>query len=366
MTVASLYVHVPFCHEKCRYCAFYSLPAVDAEMRARYLQRLDAELAGQAEYCGALATVYVGGGTPSTLTAGELRRLLGSIHRHFRLASGVEFTVECNVGSLTREAVSVLADAGVNRVSLGVQSFNPDNRHRLGRRDGGASVTEAVTRLRDGGIDNFNLDLIYGLPGQSLAAWEQDLAAAVALAPAHVSAYALTLEPGTPLAAQKLELPEERLLIRCWRLAGAYLADHGLPRYEISNYAGPDRVCRHNVRVWRGARFGAAGPAAAGFLEDVRFSNVADLSAWLNGVPADLDRLAPAERAAEILVTGLRLVDGWESGCFRRATGFDFVALRGDALEQLAAEGLLVFTKDHVRATERGLLLADYVARSLL
>lgn len=362
----ALYVHVPFCTAKCAYCAFYSVPGADAGLRRAYLARVGEELAAGAERCAPPASVYVGGGTPSALAPEELDRLLATLGRLVPPRPGAEFTVECNPDSLTREKAAVLAARGVNRVSLGVQSFQARLRRSIGRRGELDRLDGLLDALRAEGIDNLGMDLIYAMPGQTAEDWRDDLRRACAAGLKHLSTYELTIEEGSPLAGRALPPVPDELAVRMWHLAAEQAAAAGLCRYEVSNLARPGSECRHNRDVWHGGTYLGVGPAAASYDGEVRRANPPDLRAWLDGAPPEDDRLGPEQRAAEVLGLGLRTVEGWTRREFRRRTGLDFRRMRGEALEALAGDGLLTLTDDAVRPTERGLLFADLVARRLL
>jgi len=378
----ALYVHVPFCAAKCGYCAFYSVAGASPELRQRYLERLERELAAHEAECAAMDSAYVGGGTPSFLSAGELDALLGALREHVELREGAEFTVECNPDSLTSDKVDVLVARGVNRVSLGVQSFCERLRETIGRGGSLDGLQTVLDALKRGGTANIGMDLIYAIPGQTLQDWRSDLRRACAAGIRHLSTYELTVEEGARLARcqrgglarrrsgdlsqGKARPVGEELAAAMWRAAAEVAAEHGLARYEVSNLAQPGCECRHNDAVWHGGTYLGVGPAASSFDGDVRRTNPRDLAAWLNGAAPEEDRLPPEARAAEILAFGLRTVRGWTQQEFLDRTGFDYVGLRGRILAELSAEGLLDLTPEAVRPTDRGLLFADHVARRLL
>lgn len=362
----SLYIHVPFCTAKCDYCAFYSVAGADAALRRSYLARRSAELAAGAHICAPLDSVYVGGGTPSVLNADELAELFSRVHELADLAPGAEVTVECNPDSLTPAKVAVLAAHGVNRVSLGVQSFRAPMRRALGRRGSLDGLEANLTALRDAGIRNVGMDLIYAIPGQTIEDWRADLREACAAGVRHLSTYELTAEEGSRLAPDDVAGVPEELAVRMWHMAAQEAAAAGLERYEVSNLARPGCECRHNRHVWHGGTYLGCGPAASSFDGEMRWANPPDLDRWLRDEPAEQDRLPPPQRAAELLGIGLRTVEGWTAREFRERAGADYRALAGATLEDLAREGLLVLTDEAVRPTTRGLLFADLVARRLL
>lgn len=363
---SSLYVHVPFCARKCDYCAFYSVAKAEPDLRRAYLRRLLAEFADRAGECSALESVFVGGGTPTILAAGELSELLERVRDAFELAPGCEFTVECNPDTLTGDKIDLLARFGVNRLSLGVQTFDERHRRTLGRSGSLDGLGAAVSALRGAGIVNLGFDLICAIPGQTRTEWEDDLRRAAGYGVRHVSTYELTLEEGSWLAAAGVTPVAPELAADMWELTEAVLEPLGLRRYEVSNLARPGNECRHNLSIWQGATYLGCGPAASSYDGVDRWQNAADLDAWLAGAEAEVDRLPAEERAAEVLAFGLRTVDGWTPGLFRKATGLDYWQLRGEAIAGLVADGLLELTPLYLRPTHRGLLFADTVAEGLL
>ncbi len=356
----SLYIHVPFCHGKCAYCAFYSLPSSTMEMRDRYLSHLEEEFARYASQCPPLRSVYVGGGTPSLLSLDEWEKLSRAIHRHFTFAPDCEWSCEANPDSFSPELLQFWLDCGVNRISIGIQSFQSDLRKRIGRC--GALPRDLPPIPPQCSL---NLDLIFNIPGQTLPQWEEDLHRAVELSPNHVSCYALTLEEGTRLAKNLPPLSDDQFLA-FWDASDRILAEAGIRRYEISNFAQSGKECRHNLEIWRGGTYLGCGPAASSYDGVERRSNPSSLEQWLADAPAEHDPLPPAERAAEILATGLRLVDGWERQDFQRRTGFDAWELRGKQMLHLQKQGLLHLTEEHVSPTPQGLLFNDNIALELL
>ncbi len=362
---SSLYIHVPFCHGKCDYCAFYSLPDASPALHRQYLSRIREELQAGAPECAPLRSIFIGGGTPSTLAPDEWRALADSIAGSFALAPECEWSVEANPESLTPELIDAWAAAGVNRVSIGVQAFQEHLRQIIGRRGSLAGLPEAARALRAVGIRDLNLDLIFNLPGQTREDWRASLRRALEFEPTHLSAYALTLEEGTRLASSLPPLSDEQFL-EFWHDTDELLATAGIHRYEISNFVAPGPQCLHNYRIWKGATYLGCGPAAASFDGVDRRANPSSLDAWLHHTPPELDHIHPDARAAEILVTGLRTLDGWSWSEFQQATGHDARRLRGPQLEKLRRLGLLAVSDDGTRPTPQGLLFHDDIALELL
>ena len=362
----SLYVHVPFCAAKCAYCAFYSEAGLDGSWHQRWLERIEEEFQARADACRPLSSVFVGGGTPTLLAPDKLQGLFAAIQRNFQLAGDCEISIEANPGSLTPEKIAVLAAAGVNRVSLGVQSFSSRCRQVLGRQADPAGIPVLLDDLRAAGIQRLNLDLIYAIPGQTLADWEDDLRRAGDLGISHLSAYALTFEEGTRLAGAG-EIPaDDDLQVAMWDRTAEVLGDYGLLRYEISNYARPGAECRHNLDIWLGGTYLGAGPAASSFDGCRRWTNPTDLKQWLAGTPPELDELPAEARAAEILAFGLRTLAGWDLAAFRQKTGIDALVLRSAAITWLCQQELVILEENRLRCTRAGLLFNDLVLRELL
>jgi len=312
-----------------------------------------------------LRSVYVGGGTPTVLPVELLADLLAAVGNRDRAGSETEFTIECNPGTLDERKARCCADAGVNRVSLGVQSFDPKHLRTLDRTSDPERVCACVRLLRDCGIENLNVDLIYGIPGQTVTEWEADLRRACDLGIQHLSTYCLTAEDNSRLASG-LKCADDERAVAMWECAEEIAASYGLRRYEISNLAMPGHECRHNLDTWFGRTYVGRGPGASSFDGKRRWTNPPDLDAWLAGTAPDYDDLPPPARAAELLAFGLRTVAGWDRTTFRERTGFAVFALRGDTVQELIATGFLRLQNDRLQPTPRGLLFHDHVAESLL
>ena len=364
--IASLYVHVPFCAGKCDYCAFYSIPSTSQETRQNYLARLQDDFRDVRARCAPLSTIFVGGGTPSILDRTELHQLLSSLSQTFELRSDVEWTVECNPDSLTEPKAELLAEAGVNRISLGVQSLDPTLRGILGRQGNTDALEDTVRHLRRLGVSGINVDLIYAIPGQSISQWTDDVRRMCDRGIDHLSTYALTREEGTRLGDSALPPVDDVLEIQMWDVVAEEAHGAGLERYEVSNLARPGAECRHNNRIWHGATYIGCGPAAASFDGQLRWTAPGSLEGWLDQAPPEEDHLPPEQRAAEILAFGLRTVEGWRIREFSRTTGRDPFTLRPEAVRNLIDEGMLIRTETRLYPTRKGLLFADYVAQTLL
>lgn len=378
MTIApvrSLYVHVPFCHTICGYCDFYSV-VLDRAATGPLVDALLAELNRyRSEYPFELETVFVGGGTPTTLPDGDLRRLLAEI-RTVAAAREIEFTVEANPATVTDRTAELLAECGVNRVSIGAQSFDPAELRVLERIHHPEQVRETVAACRRGGIGQVNLDLIFAVPGQSLERWAMSLEQALALEPDHLSCYGLTYEPGTPLFDQlqagRVRRVDSDLEAEMYEATVATLVAAGFEQYEISNYARPGCTCRHNLVYWHNEPYLGVGPSAAGLVNGVRYRNVPDTAAYARAIRSgrsprvEEERLTVDRRARETVMLELRLNKGIRRAVFRERFGHDFAEQFHETVEKHRAWGLLELSETHVRLTPRGRLVADSVIAEYL
>jgi oxygen-independent coproporphyrinogen-3 oxidase len=395
----SLYIHVPFCFHKCHYCDFYSI--VDSRDRQReFTRRLVDELAFLAPHAGGrpLATIFVGGGTPTLLRVDLWRELLSALRGLFDLsafvpptaaragaAAGVrgEFTVECNPETATAELMGALAEGGVNRLSIGAQSFEPRHLRTLERWHDPANVARALELAAASGIERRSIDLIFGIPGQTLAEWERDLAAALSLGLDHLSCYALTYEPNTAMTARlragDFARIDEDLEADMYQAAVERLRAAGLGRYEVSNFARPGHECRHNLAYWRQEQWLAAGPSASGHAwagEDragggYRWRNVPRLGDYLGSAgPSPVVDLECPDRARalrERVMTGLRTAEGVDGAeVLRAAEPLGCEQPVAAAVDALRARGWLAPHADRWRLTDAGFLMADAAAGEVM
>lgn len=371
-----LYVHLPFCTRRCVYCDFAVVTGREGQVDA-YGDALVAELEAQAAATGGarLDTIYIGGGTPSK-TPGLVSRVLAVARDRFALAPDAEITVEANPDSLDDAVLGRFVDAGVNRLSLGVQTFDDERLARLGRLHDAAAARAAVGRASER-IARVSLDLIYGIPGTAPDAWADDIASAIALGVEHVSAYCLTVEPGTPLAEAiargKAPPADEALEAAHLDVACAAFAAAGFERYEISNWARPGARSRHNVVYWRNGDCLGAGLGAAGYWGGVRWKNETDFARYLRRVgsgvhpaAASTERLPPVAALGETVFVGLRMADGVDLADASRRHGADAAAAFGDAIARHVADGLLRRDGDRVALTDRGMRFANRVLESFV
>jgi oxygen-independent coproporphyrinogen III oxidase len=320
-------------------------------------------------------TVFFGGGTPTQLSARQLEQLCSIVHERFKLSVNAEFSVEANPAGLTDDRINVLADAGVNRMSLGVQSFDDTTLTTLERDHRRADVFDCVDRLK-ARVENISLDLIFAVPGQSLPLWETTLNTAIDLSPTHLSTYGLTFEKGTAFwtRREKGELPQttDELEREMYALAMQQLEASDFQQYEISSFARPGFRCRHNQVYWSGRSYYGFGPGAASLIDGERRLNHRSVTTWLKrslageATVAETEKLDPESRARELLVLSLRTNDGVSKTAFHAASGFDLNDLSGIPINRLVAQGLLMDSGATVRLTYEGRFLADTVAGELL
>lgn len=361
------YIHVPFCRHRCGYCNFTLVAGRDDLIEA-YLDALAIELSWLKEP-RQVDTLFFGGGTPTHLLPAQLQRLFEIVGRWFPLAVGGEFSVEANPNDLDGAGRSaVLSLAGVTRVSLGVQSFDARKLKLLERDHQEREIWRAYEAAR-GFANSVSLDLIFGIPGESLADWQRDLQQALSLAPDHLSTYGLTFEKGTAfwsrLSHGELARADEDLERQMYELAIDTLTDAGYEHYEVSNFARPGHRCRHNENYWLGGQYFAAGPGAARFVAGRREVNHRSTTTYIQRVlagqspVAESEQLGPEDSARERLVFALRRLEGIDIADFAATTGFSVSQLGGEALKKFTDQGLLDLRGNRLRLTRNGLLVSD-------
>ncbi len=369
------YIHVPFCRHRCGYCNF-TLVAGRDDLIEPFLAALSRKLSwlGQPRE---VETLFFGGGTPTHLRGEQLRKLLETVRQWHPLAAlegaegagrPAEFSVEANPADVDEETVAILADHGVTRISLGAQSFDAGKLRLLERDHQAGDIARAVELVRRRGLD-VSLDLIFGAPGETLDGWQNDLKQAIALAPDHISTYGLTFEKGTAFWTRRehgeLQQCEEELERDMYAAAIDRLTAAGFEQYEVSNFARPGKRCRHNEVYWTGGEYFAAGPGAARHINGVRETNHRSVTKWLQCIEsgespvAERECLDAEDKARELLVFGLRRLEGVRRDWFLDKTGFALEALVGGALVQFADQGLLEDDGERVRLTREGLFVSD-------
>jgi len=368
MSPRAAYIHVPFCRHRCGYCNF-TLVAGRDDLVGAYLDALSLELRELSQPRD-VDTLFFGGGTPTHLAEDELRRLMEIGREWFPLASGGEWSVEANPIDLESRKSQMLKEAGVTRVSLGVQSFHAWKLKAL-ERDHDAAMIIAAMGFARGFAPSVSLDLIFGVPGEALADWQRDLETAIELAPDHVSTYGLTFEKGTAfwsrLSHGELARVEEEIERQMYEMAIDMLTAAGFEHYEVSNFARPGHRCRHNENYWRGGQYFAAGPGAARFINGLRETNHRSTTTYIRRIlagesaVAESEQLATEDAARERLVFALRRLEGIDVEQFAVESGFSVVELAADALPRLLDLGLMEIAAGRLKLTRRGLLVSDAI-----
>jgi len=370
-----LYIHIPFCRQRCDFCAFYL--EIYREGRAdTFVRSLLHEVGLSAQQHVAagrpIQSVYFGGGTPTVLATTQLTTVLSEIRRQITLASDCEITVEAHPSTISEQDLAQLLQAGVTRMSFGAESMEDGDLSRIGRPGAVHETVTAMTQARVAGFTNINLDVMYGLPGQSLESWQRTLAHCLTLAPTHLSCYALTVEEDTRLASniqrRRSPAPDDGLQIEMDEAAQRMLGSAGYERYEVSNYAKPEYACRHNLLYWTNGEYLGLGPSAQSYLNGIRFGNVADLDAYNTSLAAgylpieDRTRLSEQERLRDAVIFGLRLIRGIPSShLHQHAVNYGHAAVTA----QLLTQQLIEEDGERSRLSQRGLLQADTIAEQL-
>lgn len=373
---SGLYVHIPFCQTKCGYCDFYSVP-LEGRPTSGLVEQVIAELEIRlAGWSWPISTIFVGGGTPTLLPHAELATLLGAIGRATAEQPIREWTVEANPATVDEENARILVDAGVTRVSMGAQSFFERELAVLERLHCPGDIAPTVSRLRGAGLRSLNVDLIFGIPGQTLDAWTESLSKAIALGTQHLSCYGLTYEPGTPLTAHlrrgDLTACDESLEARMFNATIEVLAAAGFEQYEISNFARPGEQCLHNLIYWRNQPYLGVGPSAAGFDGSRRYKNVPNVDAYVRrmreqgSAEAELEAIDDATLFVEMIMMQLRTNEGLSRRAVVERLGFDPVVRLHDEMSQASAAGWIKVTDTHIRLTPAGRLVANRVILDLI
>lgn len=356
-----LYIHIPFCIKKCSYCDFVSFAYEDKDA---YLDALCSELdlwRGES-----VDSIFIGGGTPSCLSAAQMERLFSYINSCFTTTPDCEWSIEANPKTLDAEKLTVMRNAGCNRLSVGVQSFSDKELLRIGRAHSAHEAAQTLELARRAGFDNINIDLMSALPGQSIESFGQTLDEALAFEPEHISCYSLILEEGTLLYEEErkgtLELPDEETERAMYALAQKKLAGAGYIQYEISNFAKPNRECKHNLKYWRCEEYIGAGLAAHSYIGGERFYNTDDMQQYLSGTrTAGGEKLTEDDMRAEFIIMALRLREGISEREFRKRFGMDFYESYRGVTDRFISLGLMEKTNDGFRLTDDGICVSNSV-----
>ena len=368
-----LYVHVPFCRQKCLYCDFCSFADSDADVRRAYVDRLcdDIRSFGDRAREYTVDTVYIGGGTPTVLESADLLKIGAAIRESYRLSEDVEFTAEANPKTVTPEKIRALCAIGVNRLSIGLQSIHEKEQKALGRIHNYQDFLESYRMAREGGIDNVSVDLMYAIPHQTLASFSASVDAVLACRPEHISAYSLILEEGTPFFRMQgtLPLPSEETETEMYRLLCGRMRECGYEHYEISNFARDGRYSRHNLRYWDLSPYLGFGISAHSYFEGERFFVPSDMDAYLGarGAYYECERTPDeGEDAYEYAMLRLRLAQGISFSDYRARFGTDFLVGREVAVRRLVECGYATLGLDRFALTDEGMLVSLAILGELL
>ncbi len=362
-----LYVHMPFCVQKCLYCDFLSWHD-SRENQARYVQALCREIrACQGRYPARVSSLFFGGGTPSVLEPGHMAEIMEALAEVFSFEPDSEMSIEANPGTVNLEKLRTYEKIGLNRISFGLQSAHNEELKALGRIHTWEEFLESYDLARQAGFDNINVDLMSGIPDQTLASWQKTLSRVLELAPEHVSAYSLIVEEGTPFAQRKLNLPEEEEERRMYEMTAEMLGSQGYRQYEISNYALPQRECAHNMGYWMRDDYLGLGLGAASLFDSQRWNNTDSMEEYLEKSerPEEIqvcrEKLSVREQMEETMFLGLRMTEGIERERFQEEFGISVEEVYGDALRRLEGLGLLQADRGRIYLTRKGISLSNQV-----
>ena len=374
-TATSVYIHIPFCATKCYYCAFNTYTFHKEQAKA-YLQALRTEMELYASKTEPLQTIFIGGGTPSILSANALAQLFTDIQQHFQITPDAEITVECNPGTVDTEKLSVMQDYGVNRLSFGLQAMQDETLKQLGRIHTVTEFLESYQLAREHRFENINIDLIFALPDQKMEAWHHTLNEVISLDPAHISAYNLVMEQDTPFyegwQAGELHLPSEDTEADMFQYTIKTLTAHRYTHYEICNFARPDHYAKHNLVYWNNQPCIGLGAGACGYVNGIRYTNIRGIAPYINKLSkrnkpiADTEHLTGHAEKAETLMLALRKREGIALEDYQNRFGEEIEAAFGDFLKKWIDLQLLERTATHLRFTRHGLFLANEVFVELM
>jgi oxygen-independent coproporphyrinogen-3 oxidase len=372
--MAGIYLHIPFCKQACHYCDFHF--STSLRSKEAMLDALHRELSARAFYLEnqEIETIYLGGGTPSMLSADELQRLLDVVFKNFRMTSAPEITLEANPDDLTYFKILELKRTPINRLSIGVQSFRDEDLQWMNRAHTSTQADYAVKCAQDRGFDNITIDLIYSVPGLSAQAWQHNIEKALDLEVQHISAYSLTIEPktvlGNQLAKGELHPAPDEVSEEQFRVLRQMLLRAGFEHYEVSNFCRPGMQSRHNSSYWKGAHYLGVGPSAHSFNGSSRQWNVANNAKYISGITNgnpnfEIEQLSETMRFNEYLMTGLRTQWGIDLSHIQQEFGIDLRQREQTQLMSFLQQGLLIEEENHIRLTESGLLRADRISSDL-
>lgn len=376
MDKISLYIHIPFCAQKCLYCDFPSFARKD-HLRKAYIEALNKEIISLREKHNNLEinTIFIGGGTPSVLEADELECLLKEVAK-LNMAKDVEYSMECNPGNLTEEKLEVMKKYGVNRISMGLQAKQDNLLKGLGRIHNYKTFKENFLLAKKVGFNNINVDLMFGLPNQRLNEWEETLREIISLEPAHISAYSLIIEEGTAFynlyENDKLKLPTEEEERKMYHLAKKILEENGFNQYEISNYAKERKECRHNLAYWNMDNWIGVGSAAASYINGKRIKNISSVEEYINSINEkgeaveEIINNSKNDNMEEFMFMGLRKINGIDENEFKKRFSMNINDVYGEILNKYIDEGLLIRESGRIFLSEKGIEISNVIMADFL
>ncbi|EHK2305842.1 radical SAM family heme chaperone HemW [Clostridium perfringens] len=376
MDKISLYIHIPFCAQKCLYCDFPSFARKD-HLRKAYIEALNKEIISLREKHNNLEikTIFIGGGTPSVLEADELECLLKEVAK-INMAKDIEYSMECNPGNLTEEKLEVMKKYGVNRISMGLQAKQDNLLKGLGRIHNYKTFKENFLLAKKVGFNNINVDLMFGLPNQRLNEWEETLREIISLEPAHISAYSLIIEEGTAFynlyENDKLKLPTEEEERKMYHLAKKILEENGFNQYEISNYAKEGKECRHNLAYWNMDNWIGVGSAAASYINGKRIKNISSVEEYINSINEkgeaveEIINNSKNDNMEEFMFMGLRKINGIDENEFKKRFSMNINDVYGEILNKYIDEGLLIRESGRIFLSEKGIEISNIIMADFL
>ncbi|MEY8253459.1 radical SAM family heme chaperone HemW [Clostridium perfringens] len=376
MDKISLYIHIPFCAQKCLYCDFPSFARKD-HLRKAYIEALNKEIISLREKHNNLEinTIFIGGGTPSVLEYDELECLLKEVAK-LNMAKDIEYSMECNPGNLTEEKLEVMKKYGVNRISMGLQAKQDNLLKGLGRIHNYKTFKENFLLAKKVGFNNINVDLMFGLPNQRLNEWEETLREIISLEPAHISAYSLIIEEGTAFynlyENDKLKLPTEEEERKMYHLAKKILEENGFNQYEISNYAKERKECRHNLAYWNMDNWIGVGSAAASYINGKRIKNISSVEEYINSINEkgeaveEIINNSKNDNIEEFMFMGLRKINGIDENEFKKRFSMNINDVYGEILNKYIDEGLLIRESGRIFLSEKGIEISNVIMADFL
>ncbi|EOU2041075.1 oxygen-independent coproporphyrinogen III oxidase [Clostridium perfringens] len=376
MDKISLYIHIPFCAQKCLYCDFPSFARKD-HLRKAYIEALNKEIISLREKYNNLEinTIFIGGGTPSVLETDELECLLKEVAK-LNMAKDIEYSMECNPGNLTEEKLEVMKKYGVNRISMGLQAKQDNLLKGLGRIHNYKTFKENFLLAKKVGFNNINVDLMFGLPNQRLNEWEETLREIISLEPAHISAYSLIIEEGTAFynlyENDKLKLPTEEEERKMYHLAKKILEENGFNQYEISNYAKEGKECRHNLAYWNMDNWIGVGSAAASYINGKRIKNISSVEEYINSINEkgeaveEIINNSKNDNIEEFMFMGLRKINGIDENEFKKRFSMNINDVYGEILNKYIDEGLLIRESGRIFLSEKGIEISNVIMADFL